>query len=104
MLLKPSNMTYTYDNSRHENDDGKVNYVAENKMPQQLAFHGVVCLHRCQVCGMLDSAPTYHKHNFLMGYHHVCNTGGSGFDSILKHFFHICWQIFSVRKNSNFSF
>ena len=46
MLLKPSNMTYTYDNSGR---DGKVNYVADNKMPQQMACHGVVCcLHRCQ--------------------------------------------------------
>ena len=33
MLLKPSNMTYTYDNCGHGNDDGKVNYVADNKMP-----------------------------------------------------------------------
>ena len=24
-------MTYTYDNSGHGNDDGKVNYVADNK-------------------------------------------------------------------------
>ena len=35
MLLMPSNMTYTYDNSGHGNDDGKVNYVADNKMPKQ---------------------------------------------------------------------
>ena len=43
-------MTYTYDNSEHGNDDGKVNYVADNKMPQQIVFHGVVCcLHRCQI-------------------------------------------------------
>ena len=47
--LKPSKMTYTYDNSAHGNDNGKVNYVVDNKMPQQMAFHGVVCcLHRCQ--------------------------------------------------------
>ena len=25
-------MTYTYDNSGHGNDDGKVNYVADNKI------------------------------------------------------------------------
>ena len=38
----------TYDNSGHGNDNGKVNYAADNKMPQQTAFHGVVCcLHRC---------------------------------------------------------
>ena len=30
MLLKPSNMTYTYDNSEHGNDDGKVNCVVDN--------------------------------------------------------------------------
>ena len=35
MLFKPSNMTYTFDNSGHGYDDGKVNYVADNKMPQQ---------------------------------------------------------------------
>ena len=39
-LLKPSNMTYTYDNSGHGNDNEKVNcvasYVADNKMPQQM--------------------------------------------------------------------
>ena len=36
-----------YDNSGHRNDDGKVNYVADNKIPQQMSFHGVVCcLHR----------------------------------------------------------
>ena len=40
---------HTYDNSGHGNDNRKVNYVADNKMPQQMAFHGVVCcLHRCQ--------------------------------------------------------
>ena len=33
VLLKPSNMTYTYDYSGHGNDYGKVNYVADNKMP-----------------------------------------------------------------------
>ena len=33
MFLKPSNMTYTYDNSGHGNDNGNVNYVADNKMP-----------------------------------------------------------------------
>ena len=50
MLLKPSNMTYTYDNSGDGNDNGKVNYVADNKMPQQMAFHGVICcLHECQI-------------------------------------------------------
>ena len=41
-----------YDNSGHGNDDGKVhvNYVAtaDNKIPQQMTFHGVVCcLHSC---------------------------------------------------------
>ena len=70
MLLKPSNMTYTYDNSEHRNDNGKVNYVANYKMLQQIAFHGVVCcLHKCQIvihCGMLDSSPTCHKHNCLI--------------------------------------
>ena len=30
MLLKLSNITYTYDNSGHENDDGKVNYTYDN--------------------------------------------------------------------------
>ena len=44
MLLKPSNMTYTYDNSGHGNDNGKVNYVADNKMPQQMSFHRVAGL------------------------------------------------------------
>ena len=38
MLLKLSNMTYTYDNSGHENNDGNVNYVADNKMPQQGSY------------------------------------------------------------------
>ena len=37
MLVKPSNMTYTYDNSEHGNDDEIVNYVADNKMPQHMA-------------------------------------------------------------------
>ena len=38
----------TYDNSGHGNDNGKVNHVAANKFPQQMAFHGVVyCLHGC---------------------------------------------------------
>ena len=43
MLLKPFNMTYTYDNSGHGNDNEKVNYVAiaDIKMPQQMAFHGL---------------------------------------------------------------
>ena len=37
-------MTYIHnDNSGHGNDNGKVNYVADNKMPQQMTFHGVVC-------------------------------------------------------------
>ena len=37
---------------------------------------------------MLDSPPTWHKLDFLMGYKHVvCNTGGPGFDSTLQHFF-----------------
>ena len=49
MLLKPSNMTYAYNSSGHGNDNGKVNYVADNNMPQQMPFHGVVCLHRCQI-------------------------------------------------------
>ena len=43
-------VNYTYDNSGHRNDDGKVNYVAtaDNKIPQQMTFHGVVCcLHSC---------------------------------------------------------
>ena len=49
MLLQPFNMTYTYDNSGHGND-GKVKYVANNKMPQQMAFHGAACcLHKCQM-------------------------------------------------------
>ena len=42
-----------------------------------------------------------------MGYmyhQHACNTGGPGFDSTLKCFFHICRQLFSLLKNSNFSF
>ena len=31
-------------------DMEKENYVADNKVPQQMAFHGVVCcLHRCQI-------------------------------------------------------
>ena len=30
-VTQASNMTYTYDNSGHENDDEKVNYVADNK-------------------------------------------------------------------------
>ena len=38
MLLKPFNMTYTYDNSGHGNDNGKVNYVAGNKRPQQGSY------------------------------------------------------------------
>ena len=38
---------------------------------------------------MLDSPPTCHKHNCLMGYQYNCNTGGPGFDSTLKNFFHI---------------
>ena len=36
-------MTYTYDNSGHGNDDGKVNYVAVNKIPQQMVLHRVAC-------------------------------------------------------------
>ena len=59
MLFKPSNITYTYNNSGHRNENGKVNYtydntgyrnndakvnhVADNKMPQQMAFYGVAC-------------------------------------------------------------
>ena len=44
----------TYDNSGHGNDNGKVNYITDNKMPQQMAFHGVVCcLHRCQIVNRL---------------------------------------------------
>ena len=62
MLLKPSNITYMYihmyilyDNSGHGNDDGKVNYVADNKMPQQMAFYGIACcLHRCQIVSCFD--------------------------------------------------
>ena len=43
-------VTYTFDNGEHRNEDGKVNYVADNKMPQQMAFHGVpCCLHRYQI-------------------------------------------------------
>ena len=34
-------VTYTYNNSGHGNDNGKVNYVAVNKMLQQITFHGV---------------------------------------------------------------
>ena len=32
---------YTYDKSGHGNDDGKVNYVADNKMPQQGKLHNL---------------------------------------------------------------
>ena len=36
--------------SGHGNDNGKVNYVADNKMPQQMTFHGVACcLHRSHI-------------------------------------------------------
>ena len=54
---------------------------------------------------MLDSPPTWHKHDFLMGYKHlVCNTGGPRFDSALQHFFsYIYSQLFSILKSSNFS-
>ena len=46
-LSLPTWHNYTYDNSGHGNDDGKVNYVTDNKIPQQMVFHGVVCcLHR----------------------------------------------------------
>ena len=44
MLLKPSNMTYTYESSGYGNDNGKVNYVADNNVPQQMAFYGVYSL------------------------------------------------------------
>ena len=27
---------HTYDNSGHGNDNGKINYVADNEMPQQM--------------------------------------------------------------------
>ena len=54
---------------------------------------------------MLDSPPTCHKHNCLMGYKHVvCNTGGPGFDSTLQHFFSYMQANFSILKSSNFSF
>ena len=54
---------------------------------------------------MLDSPPTCHKHGFLIGYKRVVRSiGGPGFDSSLKHFFHICRQLFSILKNSTFSF
>ena len=35
---------YTYGTSGQGNDNRKVNYVADNKMQQQMAFHGVVLL------------------------------------------------------------
>ena len=39
--------------SGHGNDNGKINYVADNKMPQQMAFHGVVCcLHKAALPGI----------------------------------------------------
>ena len=48
--LFANSVTYAYSNSGHGNDNGKVNYVADNKMPQQMAFHRVVCyLHSCQI-------------------------------------------------------
>ena len=61
---------------------------------------------------MLDSPPTWHKHDFLMDCKHVvCNTGGPGFDSILQHFFSYTVQPISKfmlvstdsRVNSSFS-
>ena len=82
-------------------------------MPQQMAFHGLVCcLHRCQIVirlwySILNSLPTCHKHNCLMGYINIimCNTGGPGFNSTLKWFSHnYIYVTFSVLKNSNFSF
>ena len=88
--------TYTYDNSRHGNNNGKVNYVADNKMPQQMAFHGVVLnlLFTQQMSNsnlflvhMLYNPPTCHKHNCLMGYQHACIYWRSWVDSTLKHFF-----------------
>ena len=39
--LRCESVTYTYNNSGHGNDNGKVNYVAVNKMLQQITFHGV---------------------------------------------------------------
>ena len=35
-IIEGSIHNYTYDNSGHGNDNGKVNYVAENKIPQQM--------------------------------------------------------------------
>ena len=44
---------------------------------------------------MLDSLPTCHKQDFLMGYKHVvCNTGGPG----------LYIGNFSILRTSNFSF
>ena len=41
---------HNYDNSGHGSDNGKVKNVADNKMLQQMASHGVVCcLHRCHI-------------------------------------------------------
>ena len=40
-------MTHINDNSGHGNDDGKVNYAVNNKMPQQMVFHGVVYFCSC---------------------------------------------------------
>ena len=53
-------MTYAHDNSGDGYDDGKVNYIADNKMPQQVAFHGVICLQRCQtvICLWYVRQPT----------------------------------------------
>ena len=61
-------------------------------MPQQIAFHGVVCcLHRYKIVIRLwyVRQPTnLPQAYFLMGYKRVvCNTGGPVFDSTLQHFF-----------------
>ena len=53
---------------------------------------------------MLDSPPTYHKHNCLMGYKHVCNTGGPRFDSTLKRFFIYVGKFFKLSKIATFRF
>ena len=54
---------------------------------------------------MLDSPPTCHTHDFLNSYKNaVCNTESPVFDPTLKHFFHICRQLFTIPKDNNFNF
>ena len=59
--------------------------LADNKMPQQMAFHGVVCcLHRCQIVIHLwyvrqpINLPQAWFFDGLYCKHVVCNTGGPG--------------------------